>query len=202
MQRDGLLQYNKNTSDKRRPTIMISPQERQRKAAADALADPIIKELSEKLSELADDMLLLKSGNSVAVVGTSSKFYSEEEFNDELTKALKKELESLPKQVKMSTDNVELEAELVDLKKQLEIKDGIISALKTLEIKATGMSGNLDTTEEQIKDPTRPSIEEGVIDPSEDSGLEAFIEIDSVEDTTSSRASVNDKLSKLKNLLG
>ncbi len=203
MIRDGLLQYNKNTSDKRRPLMMVSPQERQRRAASAALADPIIKELSEKLSELADDMLLIKKGNEVSIVDTTSKFYSEEEFNEELTKALEKEIESISKSETINVTELDkLKLELVGLKKQIEIKDNIIAALKTLEIKTTGVTTQTSVDSVDVEDAQRPSIQDRVIDPSDDEGLESFIEIDAVKDTASSKDVVSDKLSKLKSLLG
>ena len=200
---DGLLQYNKNISDRRRPLIMTSPLSRQLKVKADAIATPIMEDLAKRLNELTEEMMLLKKeGDSVAIVGTSKRYYTEEEFNDELIKALEKELKhsKTPTDKKLVSRINELEEEVKKLEKELEIKDAIINTLKTLEIKTKPVD-NVDVYDNIQGE--RPDIDTTIIDPTENVSLENHI-VDKVETPSNSinKQDLANKLGALKDILG
>lgn len=191
---DGLLQYNKNVSDKRRPVITASPRKRQQQSESGKVVDNLVKELSDKISSLKEDLKKdLDSYKNNEVDNYKAKTYTEEEVNDIVTKAL-------TDNNLVSTESIaEYESKIYSLEQELKLKDALISELKTLEIKTVNVTQENST--ENITKCNRPVMEEAaVIDPSSKEQLESHISI--VGSPTEDDSSVEDKVAKLKTMLG
>lgn len=152
----------------------------------------IILDLMMQVATLTAEVKNFKSEDacisSTAVISNDKK-YTDNEFNEELIKALEKET---------SVFNLKLEAK--DIKIQaLEFK---IEAL--VDIKDKLHSSNIDAC--KLLDPNkvvakRPSIEESVIDPTENkSKLESYINIEETDPEI--KIDMKNKVNRLKELLG
>lgn len=159
--------------------------QRRQPTSVDNVHTTLIQDLLEKVSSMTVelDRLQREGGNApLATVVSNTKSYSEEEFNDELTKAISKELD------------------ILNLK--LEVKDDKIHALQlsidTLE-KANALSDKSIKIADHDVVSKRPEIDNAVIDPTEDSSLESHIDI---KEVAYQENDMDNKVSKLKELLG
>ena len=151
-------------------------------------SNQIIVDLMLEVSSLKDELNNLKQGKQVA---SDEVMYTAEEFNQELTKALKKELSN-------NAEVIRLAQELSVLNLKLEVKDLKIESL----IKDNKPSNNVTPPrpkDEVVKIGKRPVIEDVVIDPTEDTNLESHINIKEVKED---KTNMLDKVEKLKALLG
>lgn len=112
---DGLLHYNKDTRDRRRPVVTVSPGERQRRQKALDVVEPIIKELVAQIEDMSEELDTLKSNK-----GTNEKLYTEAELNEAIVDELTKESNAYMQEIE------KLRAEVEEHKK-------VIETLKTKE---------------------------------------------------------------------
>jgi hypothetical protein len=191
------LKYNKDRSFK----SGASPRDlQQRNLQRTISSDPSIKDLIDQITILTTDLNTIKQSGanaSSALPVSAGKAYTEDEFNTELTAALVKELAQYDATKSKVTEDKDREIAVLSSKVQsledlIKSKDDLISTLKN-----TSTSIN-----EVIKVPGRPSMEESVIDPTEiKSNVESFINIKE-DKTSTSKEVMQNKVDKLKSILG
>jgi len=215
------LEYNKVTRVRKSGK---SPRDLQNKGAR--LDNDYMLELLTKVTTLTSELENLKqSGVNIptATDVSGERLYTETEFNTEIIKALEKELANTDKQVvvddgtiskqqkiieELKSKNTMLSNEVAHLNIQLEAKIEVIEALKSKPI-IINSGSNVEgrTVDTSIQDPSqvfdnnvdRPKMDNSIIDPSDDGVIrESHINIDKVKQSDS----MNDKLGKLKALLG
>jgi len=210
-----VLEYNKVKKTRKSGK---SPRDLQNKGAR--LDNEYILELLTKVATLTSEVENLKrSGvNSPTATGVSGeRLYTEAEFNEEIIKALEKELASTDKKVVVDDGTISKQQEIIDrleienkvlkdevehLNIQLEAKVEVIEALKSKPIVISSNDDVERVIDPSIQDPAqidRPKINSSIIDPSDDGIVrESHISIDKVKQNDN----MNDKLGKLKALLG
>ena len=163
-------------------------QRKQQQTAVQPVSSPefyetIIKDLKDQLKVVTEEVM--KRGN----VDPSKKFTAEE-FDEELTKqvgSMIKDLDKAKKEVK------ELSNKVISLEAKLEAKDEVISALK---------SRTVGEGEVFVEDKDRPEMKTAFIDPTEagQNRMESHIKVE--EESITAKADIDDKVNKLKNLIG
>jgi hypothetical protein len=166
-----------------------SPRDLQRRATHTSNENLVI-DLMQQVSALQKELEGLKrsdvnTSSAISDSGTN-KVYTVDDFNKEITKALEKEVKVLRKQY---------EAEIGHLKALLDAKDEVIEILKNKQVIVKAS----DTAEANSIPSDRPAIDNEVIDPSDtNTKLESHINVE----TTTQKVNMNDKLNKLKSILG
>jgi predicted nucleic acid-binding Zn-ribbon protein len=167
-----------------------SPRDLQRRVGPTS-NEKLVIDLMQQVSTLQKELEDLKrrGANAPSAVSGSSadKIYSVDEFNEELTRALEKEIEVIKTQY---------EAEIKHLKALLDAKEEVINTLKS---KPVVVQTSNNTEEVKTIETDRPDIDNEVIDPSDtDTKLESHINVE----TTTQKVNMNDKLNKLKSIMG
>lgn len=181
-----VMEYNKKGR-----TSGSSPRDLQRRGSNHrdgSFDNELVLDLLDKVSTMNAEITELKlvgASTSPATTVFSDKVYSEQEFNEALTNALTKELAN-------NTEVIKLNEELKSLKVVMGIREELIEMLKSQLVHD---SNYLNTP---VKVENRPSIEESVIDPTENKNIESHINIKEVKE----EYNVIDKANKLKELLG
>jgi len=153
--------------------------------------ESVINDLKEQLKEVTGE--LMKRGS----VQDPSKKFTAEEFDDELNKQVGDMIEDLKKNKdRIGSQEEELDSRkdiITTLEAKLEAKDEVISVLK---------SRTIGEGEVFVEDEDRPSMETVFIDPTEEGKhkLKSHINVDDVAITA--KEEVDDKINKLKNLIG
>jgi hypothetical protein len=218
------ITYNKKfTSKKDRKVLTNGPADRQRKqaAAASGNLDPsLVDVLREQISSLQAQ---LEEKN----IQPSKGFYTEDQVNDEIIKAIKAETSDLQAELKvLKSKNKDLndtikalqknhEKEIINLKELIKDKDILIKDLK--DNKNSGISEdklaelisnatkNITISSNNVIDnqePDRPKMETTFIDPTtnEEKEVEKYFDIEDI--SISKKEDMHSKVNKLKNLLG
>lgn len=181
-----------------------SPAERQRRIKDNSSLS--FQDLSKQLVSIVSD--LNSKINTTIDTDNTSKLYTYEEVNDLVASStydLNAKLlayENIEKNYKNSI--VKLEATISDLRKELAIKEGVIDVLKTIEIKTSNNYTQQHVTKDTVRY-ERPKIGgQIVIDPSDVNKLDSHINIKetSIKDEELNKGIIDNKLSKLKKLLG
>jgi hypothetical protein len=152
----------------------------QQKSPADTQkSNDMISPLLSRIEELTIENSDLKSAK------TSAGMYSEDELNDIVNTEVIKALES---NGVVSPELSQLKEKIISLQELIKTKDEVISILKADRNNAdvVGVTAN------------RPTIDDNIVDPSEDIDIKAHITVR--EDI--STVDMSDKLSKLKIALG
>lgn len=204
-----MLKYNKERANR----SGSSPRDLQRRNSqqgeyVDATA---VIDLIKQVSNLTIELDTIKRNgvhSPSAIVVSTDKMYTEEEFNTELIKALENELvkqearitSNIARSIALKNTEIQvLSSKVASLEALLKSKDDLISLLKN-----TNTTSTTNTTKTPVVDnyDIRPEMESSVIDPTEvNKNVESFISIK--EDITNTNKEVmQDKLSKLKSILG
>ena len=182
------IEYNKK---KERILYGGGPRDLQRKQqtqTVQAVSSPefyetIIKDLKDQLRTVTEEVM--RRGN----VDPSKKFTAEE-FDEELVKQVGTMMADFEKAKK---ETKELSNKVVALEAKLEAKDEVISALK---------SRTVGEGEVFVEDSNRPEMKTVFIDPTEagQNRMESHIKVE--EESITAKADIDDKVNKLKNLIG
>lgn len=171
-----------------------SPRDLQRRHIShetDNLDNKLMVNLLEKVAIMTSEINNLKrerTETSSATVVSNDKVYTEAEFNDELTKALEKEL--LLNNMKLEVKDAEIKA--------LEFKIEVI--LEDNECSSVDAHRPPRPSEERVKIGKRPVMEDSFVDPTENkSNLDPHIKVQEVKDNKNNMV---DKVDKLKALFG
>jgi hypothetical protein len=191
------IEYNKK---KERNLYGGGPRDLQRKQVAQQnqpvsspeFYESIINDLKDQLKNVTDEVL--KRGT---VSADPSKKFTAEEFDEELIKQAGDIMATSEKRKKIIKDQEkELDSRkdiINSLEIKLEAKDEVIEALKARTI---------GEGEVFVEDSDRPEMETVFIDPTEQgkNKMESFIEVE--EESITAKEEVDDKVNKLKNLIG
>jgi hypothetical protein len=186
-----------------------SPADRQRarKLSNDSLS---FNDLTKQLTSIVTDLNNTLSSNSI-IDTSDSKMYTSDEVNNLINIALYDKTVTISNfdiiETKYKNIILSLENKINDLNKELSIKEGVIDVLKHMEIKTSytqdGYSPGRPISNSSYE---RPKIGgQIVIDPTPKTKLESHINIketDITKDDTFNKEVINDKVSKLKKLLG
>jgi len=157
--------------------------------------DEIIKELTAQL-KIYREMISEPAHNG----GQTTEDILDDEFNKAVAEATKQEINKVVTEYEQKVK--ELEFKVASLEAIVASKDELIATLK--EHKPVVVQTSVDSTS-PVVDNSRPSIDSVVVDPTSSGDLESLEDHIDVNDTSiasTNRDKVNDKVNKLKNLVG
>lgn len=211
-----MLDYKKSDIKKDRRITTSGPRDVQIRNSR--INEPGVLELKEYIKELRDELSELKNRPELPMVDSglpvsNTKIYSSEEFDSELVKHITKAVEEtkayytdkLSKLESESKELYELRNRLLELEltikhkdELIKTKDDMIESLKNL--KTSIVVNNQSDNDMLFSD--RPTLETVYVDPTSKYDEDKLVANISIKEELEARDKVNEKLSKLKNIMG
>ena len=167
-------------------------------------------DLSSQLTKVVSDLNTILSSKKIED-NDSSKTFTSNEVNNLINISNHEsilKIQDLEKQeIKFRDIISKLEMDITELKKELQIKDGVIEVLKNIQLNTSVIYTDIPSNSRNQKTTMeRPKIESGVvIDPTPIDSLESHVNINSIDhsiDKELDKDVINDKVNKLKHILG
>ncbi len=173
-----------------------SPRDLQSRRRLQSAEDTKVTEkLLQQVLDLKQELDKIKREGANAPPAISG--YTEEEFNTELEKALLREIKVLELKYKSKYESLLAlkDSKIESLEELIKSKDETIA---TLTVAISNRNQSSENNNQTITESNRPSIEESVIDPSENVEMESHIDVNEIKEDNSMAS----KLDQLKVVLG
>ena len=185
------IRYNKEYTPRNKRLNIAGPRDRQLKqapSAAQGIDTELVEALKNQIVSLQEQ--LAKS---------STKGYTNEQVNNMLAKVVKEETKKLNDEIASLKGIIKNKDELITTLKSQTADYNKLTALLTEATKK--LNSGVAVSEETLVESDRPTMEEVFVDPSTpNEELESHIGVDTVKGAE--KKQMDDKVNKLKNLLG